>query len=75
MIECFFLSSTGLRIQFENNEQAETSIRQMVSEVKSRLDVIVTGGRSLVLKIMKWDPCSVEPAKVCSFAAWLGWYE
>ena len=40
----------------------------MASEVKSRLDAIDMGGRSLTLKIMKRDPTApVEPAKVYSF--------
>jgi len=37
----------------------------MANEVKSRLDAIEMGGRSLALKIMKRDPTApVEPAKV-----------
>ena len=63
MIECCYFIYYGIR--FENNELAEAFIRQMASEVKSRLDAIGMGGRSLVLKIMKRDP--VEPTKVGPF--------
>ena len=45
----------------------------MASEVKSRLDVIGMGGRSLALKIMKRDPTApVEPAKVYLHLGWDG---
>ena len=43
----------------------------MASEVKSRLDGIGMGGRSLALKIMKRDPTApVEPAKVYLYPGW-----
>ncbi|KAF8162778.1 hypothetical protein B0H34DRAFT_650257 [Crassisporium funariophilum] len=57
-------SEINYGIRFENNEQAETFIRQMASEVKRRLDAIDMVGRSITLKIMKRDPTApVEPAK------------
>jgi DNA repair protein REV1 len=52
-------------IRFENNEQAEMFIRQMATEVKTRLDSVNMVGRLLTLKIMKRDPTApVEPPKV-----------
>jgi len=52
-------------IRFENNDQAETFIRQMATEIKKRLDAVGMVGRLLTLKIMKRDPTApVEPPKV-----------
>jgi DNA repair protein REV1 len=52
-------------IRFENNEQAEMFIRQMATEVKTRLDSVNMVGRLLTLKIMKRDPTAPgEPPKV-----------
>ncbi|KAF9464572.1 hypothetical protein BDZ94DRAFT_1161833 [Collybia nuda] len=51
-------------IRFENNEQAQTFVFQMASEVSKRLDEIGMVGRSITLKIMKRDPTApVEPPK------------
>ena len=60
---CLSCSMHGIR--FENNDQAETFIRQMATEVKKRLDAVEMFGRSLTLKIMKRDRTApVEPPKV-----------
>ncbi|KAH9484056.1 DNA repair protein rev1 [Psilocybe cubensis] len=57
-------------IRFENNEQAESFIRQMATEVKKRLDAINMVGRSITLKIMKRDPTApVEPPKFLGHGA------
>ena len=62
------LMSDQYGIRFENNDQAETFIRQMAGEVQKRLESIDMVGRSVTLKIMKRDPTApVEPPKVRTF--------
>ncbi|KAF9533654.1 hypothetical protein CPB83DRAFT_873629 [Crepidotus variabilis] len=57
-------------IRFEDNDQAETFIRQMATEVKKRLDAVDMLGRSITLKIMKRDATSpVEPPKFLGHGA------
>ncbi|KAG7442234.1 DNA repair protein [Guyanagaster necrorhizus] len=57
-------------IRFENNEQAETFIRQMAVEVTKRLNDVSMLGRSMTLKIMKRDPhAPVEPPKFLGHGA------
>ncbi|KAK0187197.1 hypothetical protein F5146DRAFT_766832 [Armillaria mellea] len=57
-------------IRFENNEQAETFIRQMAVEVTKRLDDANTLGRSITLKLMKRDAhAPVEPPKFLGHGA------
>lgn len=63
VLNCGSIMQYGIR--FENNDQAETFIRQMATEIKKRLDAVDMVGRLLTLKIMKRDPTApVEPPKV-----------
>ncbi|KAK0218760.1 hypothetical protein IW262DRAFT_1387303 [Armillaria fumosa] len=57
-------------IRFENNEQAETFVRQMAVEVTKRLNDVNMLGRSITLKLMKRDPhAPVEPPKFLGHGA------
>ncbi|KAF4614910.1 hypothetical protein D9613_003349 [Agrocybe pediades] len=46
-------------IRFENNEQAETFVKQMAVEVKKRLDAVGMLGRSITLKFLGHGICDL----------------